>query len=131
MQAQIEGNTINDDINKMRIRSVDAKDNSSVARDLVNAVNALLGKENIKQKSRKTMAQVWCSTEIRAVNESSIENFGLCNRVTQFFNDEIEEELISLNGLGRIEAIEMVKSLEERSIEDNKLKVATKAISLK
>lgn len=132
-EQTFENNTITADVDKMRIRQTDNRSNngSSLVSDLVQAVKLLLSTEDIKQKSRKTINQVWVSSEIRTLNESSKSNFGVINRVTDVFNSNMEEELISLNGAGRLEAIEMVKNLEERAIEENKIKIATKGIQLK
>jgi len=125
------GNTIAADINNMRFKMTDSNSNEGVINNLVDAVNALLSIENIKKKSRKSINKVWASSEIRTMNKSCFEDFGVFNRVTEMFNNNIEEELISLNGLGRIEIIEMVKSLEDRANDENKIKIANKSFNIK
>jgi hypothetical protein len=130
MAKQI-GNTIAADINNMRLKMTESNNNDGVINNLVDAVNALLSIENIKQKSRKSISQIWASTEIRTMNKTCFEDYGVFNQVTEMFNNNMEEELISLNGMGRIEIIEMVKSLEDRATDENKIKIANKGFNLK
>lgn len=128
---ELEGNNINADINKMRLKTTESsRENDSIITGLVAAVEALLSTKNLKQKSRKSIIQIWVSSEIRAVNKSSFELFGVLNKVTENFNNNIEEEMISLNGLGRLEAIEMVRSMEERATDENKIKVANRNFTI-
>lgn len=130
-QSSEMGSTISADIGRMRIKNTDNGGNDGIITNLVGAVNALLSIDNIKQKSRKSINQIWVSTEIRTFNKNCFDNFGIKNQVTEIFNNNIEEELISLNGNGRIEIIEMVKSLEERATDENKIKIANKGFNIK
>lgn len=123
-------NTINDDLDKVRkmkmerIREMNQENYDNDMPTTVDSITELLNESNIIQKSRKTVKQIYSSSLIKAKNNLLQSRLGITNKFTTNFNDLFELEIISLNGLGRRELIEMAQSLTEHQIMQNQ--VATK-----
>ena len=70
--------------------------------------------ENFVLKSRKTKRQVVASTIVNTQNAVTKKYTGVCCNVTALFNYHIAHEVVSIDGKGRQDFIELAKNLEEK-----------------
>jgi hypothetical protein len=92
----------------------DTTDNPNKIGEILQVMKEFTSPKDFVLKSRKTQTMVKASSAIKTQNEITQKYTGVCCNVSALYNYHLEHEVVSLNGKGREEMIELVRNLEEK-----------------